>query len=817
MKKLYCYYFLFFFSASIPLTGFSQYILNGSATQNSCNCYSLTPAVNTQSGSVWNSNKINLNSSFDFHFNVYLGCQDANGADGIVFMLQPLSTSIGSTGEGMGFQGISPSIGITLDTWQNNNLNDPAFDHISIQSNGYINHDGTGNNLTPAVQASASNPNIEDCQWHILRITWDAAGHWLRAYFDDVLRVETQKDLVTDIFNNDPQVYWGFSGATGGANNLQQFCTALQSDFNTNFSNNATCMGTPVIFTDQSQSFTTVQNFYWDFGDAMTSSIQNPPAHNYTQPGSYPVKHVITGMDGCVSDTIVKTIKIGAKPVADFTVNDTCYGSVQAVMDQSTCSFGSVTQWTWLLDGNFLSNAQQPGLPILPAGTHTLQLVIASEYGCVSDTATKYFQVKPVPQVDFAENAGCVNKTLQFHGLQGDNLTSIIDWGWDFNDGIIIHQQNPLHTFFTTGNYLVQLTAIASNGCRSLAASHNVAIGASPVVQFSVSDTCEGNAPAITNLSTIGNGSITQWNWILDGQPSSNSQNPSLSNLSPGVHQLQLIATSNLGCASDTSTRNFIIKNRPVISANGVDGCYKQPIQFNALQLDNNTNIQQWNWNFGDSQSSSQQNPAHTFNAGGIYNVLVTAVAANGCISAAAQSPVKINQLTVNAGNDTVVVFNVPFILKGSVTSLLNSQLVYAWSPVTGLNNYNILQPSSTLPDNIIYTLTVTSPEGCVAKDDVSITVFKGSAIYVPSGFTPNNDGLNDKLKPRYIGIKQLNYFSVYNRWGQLIFSTADMNKGWDGTIKGKQQSSGSFAWIVSAVDYDGKILQLKGLSTIIR
>src|SRR6185369_16090238 len=87
----------------LPLPSFSRYILNGSATQNSCNCYTLTPESNTLSGSVWNSNKINLNQPFDFWFNVFLGCKDSTGADGIVFMLQPLSTSVGTTGEGMGF------------------------------------------------------------------------------------------------------------------------------------------------------------------------------------------------------------------------------------------------------------------------------------------------------------------------------------------------------------------------------------------------------------------------------------------------------------------------------------------------------------------------------------------------------------------------------------------------------------------------------------------------------------------------------------------------------------------------------------------
>src|SRR5215212_529859 len=132
MKNLRSYLVLLCFTVFASKFSFSQYILNGSASQNSCNCYTLTNAVNWQSGSVWNSIKIDLNNSFDFHFNVYLGCQDGNGADGIVFILQPLSTSIGTGGEGMGFQGIQPSIGITLDTWQNAGLSDPAFDHISI-------------------------------------------------------------------------------------------------------------------------------------------------------------------------------------------------------------------------------------------------------------------------------------------------------------------------------------------------------------------------------------------------------------------------------------------------------------------------------------------------------------------------------------------------------------------------------------------------------------------------------------------------------------------------------------------------------------
>src|ERR1700748_2056719 len=97
----------------------NPYILNGNAYQENCHCYTLTDDLHFVSGSMWNQYKIDLTQSFDFSFNVNLGCRDADGADGIAFVLQPVSTSIGNTGQGLGFGGISPSVGIVIDTWQN--------------------------------------------------------------------------------------------------------------------------------------------------------------------------------------------------------------------------------------------------------------------------------------------------------------------------------------------------------------------------------------------------------------------------------------------------------------------------------------------------------------------------------------------------------------------------------------------------------------------------------------------------------------------------------------------------------------------------
>src|SRR5215470_13056678 len=93
----------------------NPYIINGNAYQENCNCYTLTDDQNFLSGSVWNKYKIDLTQSFDFTFNVFLGCRDADGADGIAFVLQPIGTSIGTFGGGLGYMGVSSSVGILID------------------------------------------------------------------------------------------------------------------------------------------------------------------------------------------------------------------------------------------------------------------------------------------------------------------------------------------------------------------------------------------------------------------------------------------------------------------------------------------------------------------------------------------------------------------------------------------------------------------------------------------------------------------------------------------------------------------------------
>ena len=620
----------------LPAFSFGQYILNGSATKESCNCYVLTTENKSLIGSVWQATKIDLTKPFDYFFDVYLGCKDVEGADGIVFILQPNSTSIGSFGEGLGFHGISPSVGISLDTYQN--ADDPSYDHISIQLNGDILHK---NDLAGPVPASTSNNNIEDCKWHILRIVWDPATDSLSTYFDGQWRLGTRIDLVKNVFKDDPMVYWGFSGATGGMVNVQKFCTSVNSEFETNSVRNEFCLGTPIQFKNNATGSVGISNYLWDFGDGNTSTIANP-MHDYSVIGEYTVKFQFTSNDGCESKVFSNTLIVGDIPKATMVV----------------------------------------------------------------------------------------------------------------------------------------------------------------------SDTCESLNPTITTKAVTLIGQINQWEWNLNNQPFSTEKNPNLSTLLPGNYTLSYRASSEYGCISDPAQDDFTILPKPAISFSSNDACVGEVIRFKGLKMDDQA-VSKWQWQF-DNEMQNGQEAQYSFGSKGTYPVTLTATGMNGCSSIFEKS-LFINFPVANAGQDTIVLPNTPFQLNASGGN------TYSWTPSLGLNNISVYNPVGKIENDIRYTVQVTTIEGCTDTASLKVTVFKGSAIYVPNAFTPNNDGLNDVLKPYFIGIKSLSFFTIHDRWGKKLFSTNSLTAGWNGVSGGKIMESGTYVWVLRAVDIIGKIYDLNGTFTILK
>ena len=172
-----------------------------------------------------------------------------------------------------------------------------------------------------------------------------------------------------------------------------------------------------------------------------------------------------------------------------------------------------------------------------------------------------------------------------------------------------------------------------------------------------------------------------------------------------------------------------------------------------------------------------------------------------------------------------ITVYTFPYdtiVYEGDQFQILATSIAtdYLWSPAVGLDNPAIANPIVTAGvagDVLIYKVTASTFAGCKGYGYVKVQVYKGPDIYMPTGFTPNRDGLNDIFRPFTVGIKQINYFKIFNRWGQELFSTKTVGAGWDGRLGGVDQPSGVYVWMVEGVTEDDRIIRKRGTVAIIR
>lgn len=210
---------IFFFCSMNAQTSVADFELSGSATKLNDLCIRLVPDYQYESGAAWYKKAIDLNMPFEMQICLVLGCEDEEGADGIVFVFYPHINRNGSGfwGEGMGFAGLRPSLGIEFDTYRNYHLGDPAEDHLAIMANGETHHAQTL--VGPIVL-----PNLENCERHPMRILWNPDDQKLQVYLDDELRAVYDGDLVNTIFRGNSAVYWGVTAATGRLSNNHDIC-----------------------------------------------------------------------------------------------------------------------------------------------------------------------------------------------------------------------------------------------------------------------------------------------------------------------------------------------------------------------------------------------------------------------------------------------------------------------------------------------------------------------------------------------------------------------------------------------------------------
>lgn len=318
------------------------------------------------------------------------------------------------------------------------------------------------------------------------------------------------------------------------------------------------------------------------------------------------------------------------------------------------------------------------------------------------------------------------------------------------------------------------------------------------------------------NFRNISSGGDTYlWEFGDPGSATSTQFEPTFTYPDTGTYQVKLIVNPGSTC-SDSITR--LVKIYPVFNAGfRYSGllCPGEPIQFTDTSFATYPPVISWKWDFGDgSPIDLTQNPVHIYaKPGGEKTVTLSAQTAIGCRDTA-RVLLPLGYLNLFAGNDTIIVKNYPFQFHGT-----GSQF-YQWSPSTYLSDPNIADPTAIFPDTGTYTyvLTGSTEQGCHATDTIKIQVVANGTVFVPTGFTPNGDGLNDFLLPRIVGYSQIDYFRIYNRYGQMVFGSVKDNKPeWDGKWNGKPCDIGTYFWKINVTSAFGKKEMLQGDVTLIR
>jgi gliding motility-associated-like protein len=542
----------------------------------------------------------------------------------------------------------------------------------------------------------------------------------------------------------------------------------------------------------------------WEVFNPVGASIHTSSAFalNYTFPtnGIYSVRLVINKGQLC-SDTTFTKVYVFPGLVPDFSAAGICITRPTSFSDRSTLISGSINSWSWEFgDPVFTdtSTVRNPSYAYQSPGTKDVRLIVTTTDGC-KDTVRKTVTIvdKPPIALAFRDTLICVNDVLQLFAAGTGNF----NWSPSAN---MINPLSPAPTVSPaqTTTYYVDLE---TDGCRNRDSLRVRVVDHVTLTVMNDTLICRGDT---IQLRSTSDGLRYAW------QPASQVLTPGWADpfvVTSNNTSYQVVAT--IGGCSSSATVAVATVPYPVANA-GADTiiCHQT-----TAQLQGSTDGSSFIW----SPASTLSNPAvlnpvsYPALPENVY--VLSAFDTRGCPKPGRDTVVvkMLPPIIPFAGRDTTVVINQPLQLQASGGEF------YQWFPATSLSSSTIPNPVAIFYEpstGIRYQLKVSNIAGCTDSAFLTIKVFATlPTVFVPTGFTPNNDGKNDILKPVAVGMKHIEHFSVYNRWGQLVFRTSTDGHGWDGRIGGQLQPTNTYVWLVKAVDFTGKAYFQKGMTTLIR
>lgn len=546
-----------------------------------------------------------------------------------------------------------------------------------------------------------------------------------------------------------------------------------------------------------------IKTYYWEFGDpasgADNSSTSEIPTHAFTAPGEYTIKLVTNRNQDC-SDSTTSVVSVWPGFFPGFTNAGICVTRPVAFQDITTTNFGVVDSWFWNFgDGTTLadtSHDRHPSWLYNNTGPKEISLTVTNSKGCISTFKDTVNVIdRPPITLAFRDTLICVPDAIQ---LQASG-TGVFNWtplANITNANTATPTVNPASTTW----YYVELN---EQGCIN---HDSVRIRVVDHVTLNArvdTTSCQGDPVQLT-VESDG----LRYNWTPTASLSDpTAKNPVATPTVTTTYQVQ----ARIGSCLATDDLTVFVVPYPFVNA-GPDTtiCYSGAVQLRGVYRGTT-----YSW----TPASYLDNPNTAFPIAKPPRTtafVLTVYDTIGCPKPGRDTVVVnvLPRIRPWAGNDTMVVIGQPLQLnaEGGVS--------YIWTPSTALNNPRIKSPIAIYDavDSVRYMVEVFNEKGCSDSAFVNVIVFKTSpSVFVPTAFTPNGDGRNDVIKPVAVGVKDIEYFSIYNRWGNLVFTTRVNGQGWDGRLGGVPQASNVYVWMVKAIDYLGKPVFLKGTVTLIR
>ena len=601
-----------------------------------------------------------------------------------------------------------------------------------------------------------------------------------------------------------------------GVDSIQKNVTIFPNNVTAFFETDTTfgCAPFEVSFTNYSRGVLGDEpflNWSWNFGDGTVTRSKLNPVHTFESPGKYVITLYVN--DTCSFDSFTTEVVALESPHIDFESDKTTYCQFDTVylkpVDLLTDGIGNVT---WDFDDTTQSYNFNEKHVYNTAGEYNISLSAKDIVnGCVSK-ATHKVNILKAPEAAFSSDQqnGCQPLSVKF-----TNETQEAEYySWDFGNGNSSIEVDGQQLYTGQGKYTITLKATNSSGC-SHTVQHLLDVYPKPLASFESSLTQTCFPPVRVDFTNLTEGA-EGYSWDFGNGFYSKETNPSATFNNHGEYPVSLIAT-NMYLCSDTSTQTFNAYHNPSaeFTTDTVVGCDPFTVSFQNLTQHGS----EYYWSFENQGHSVDENPEHTFEGEGTYNVSLIAVGSGGC----ADTLVKEGYITTNPS--PLANFEYTRINQIDTVQFHNYSsggISYLWNFGDG-NASNETEPWHRYANYGTYqvSLTATNQYNCknTFNDTINFKLFKG--LFLPSAISPDNIS-EDVREFKAIGIGLIKYhLVVFDAWGNLIWETSKLEKGvpaegWDGKLNGKPLPPDVYVWhLKEAIFKDGSSYKGKRYGTV--